>query len=85
MPRRWARMASASLDALDGPEVPATLRELPMVAALRRMWQRHYARSTETEEVEDTSAIAQPQVRNGYANIPRVNGAHRKDKCRPDV
>jgi transposase len=33
------------LDALDAPETPKGLRELPMIAALRQTWQRHYERS----------------------------------------
>jgi transposase len=34
------------LDALDAPEAPTGLRELPMLATLRQTWQRHYERST---------------------------------------
>src|ERR1700757_2929669 len=34
------------LDALDAPEAPRGLRELPMIATLRQTWQRHYERST---------------------------------------
>ena len=34
------------LDALDAPETPAGLRELPVIATLRQTWQRHYERST---------------------------------------
>src|SRR5499427_9262873 len=34
------------LDTLDALETPKGLRELPMIAALRRTWQRHYERST---------------------------------------
>src|SRR5262245_33516 len=34
------------LDALDAPEAPTGLRELPMIATLRQTWQRHYERST---------------------------------------
>ena len=33
------------LDALDAPEAPTGLRELPMIATLRQTWQRHYERS----------------------------------------
>src|SRR5213594_2264215 len=33
------------LDALDTPGVPAGLRELPHMEALRRTWQRHYERT----------------------------------------
>src|SRR5919198_1179701 len=34
------------LDALDAPETPKGLRELPIIATLRQTWQRHYERST---------------------------------------
>jgi transposase len=34
------------LDALDTSEIPQGLRELPLIAALRQTWQRHYERST---------------------------------------
>ena len=33
------------LDALDAPEAPQGLRELPLIATLRQTWQRHYART----------------------------------------
>jgi transposase len=33
------------LDALETPEAPAGLRELPRIEALRRTWQRHYERT----------------------------------------
>jgi transposase len=33
------------LDALDAPDVPEGLRQLPSIAALRQTWQRHYART----------------------------------------
>src|SRR5262249_27339346 len=34
------------LDALDAPEMPKGLRELPIIATLRQTWQRHYERTT---------------------------------------
>ena len=34
------------LDAVDAPEAPEGLRELPMIRTLRQTWQRHYERST---------------------------------------
>src|SRR5262245_63472354 len=34
------------LDALDAPETPAGLWELPIIATLRQTWQRHYERAT---------------------------------------
>ena len=36
----------ALLDALEAPETPKHLQELPMITTLRRTWQRHYDRST---------------------------------------
>src|SRR4030095_7201790 len=33
------------LDALDAPQVPTGLRELPIIATLRQTWQRHYERT----------------------------------------
>jgi len=36
----------ALLDALEAPTAPAPLRDLPMITALRRTWQRHYERAT---------------------------------------
>jgi len=35
----------ALLDALEAPAAPAHLRDLPMITALRRTWQRHYERT----------------------------------------
>ena len=35
------------LDALDTPDAPAGLRELPSIEALRQTWQRHYERTME--------------------------------------
>src|SRR5919108_1186756 len=34
------------LDAMDTPQAPRGLRELPIIATLRQTWQRHYERST---------------------------------------
>src|SRR6266853_3482463 len=34
------------LDALDAPEAPKGLRELPLITTLRQTWQRHYDRAT---------------------------------------
>src|SRR5215813_2611170 len=36
----------ALLDALEAPETPAHLRDLPVITTLRQTWQRHYDRST---------------------------------------
>ena len=40
------------LDALEGADVPAGLRELPRIATLRQTWHHHYERLT----VQTTSA-----------------------------
>ena len=39
------------LDALEAPDVPEGLRELPSIAALRRTWQRHYERTARAPAV----------------------------------
>ncbi len=47
----YAQMVGADgfhfLDALETPEAPKEARELPVVAALRRTWQRHYDRTAD--------------------------------------
>jgi transposase len=43
----------ALLDALEAPETPKHLQELPMITTLRRTWQRHYDRSTGEGEALD--------------------------------
>src|SRR2546422_2318591 len=35
------------LDALEAPEAPQEARELPVIATLRRTWQRHYDRTVD--------------------------------------
>jgi len=47
------------LDALDAPEAPRGLRELPMIATLRQTWQRHYERT----DREPAAAGASPAYR----------------------
>ena len=43
------------LDALDTPDAPEGLRELPRIAALRRTWQRHYERTAREPVVPGAS------------------------------
>src|SRR5919204_6164009 len=38
----------ALLDALEAPEVPEAVRQAPSLTTLRRVWQRHYERTTGT-------------------------------------
>jgi transposase len=42
----------ALLDALEAPAAPAHLRDLPMITALRRTWQRHYDRTPDASPGE---------------------------------
>jgi transposase len=49
------------LDALDAPEVPQAARELPVIEALRRTWQRHYERIPGEAAADGTRL--EPQVR----------------------
>jgi transposase len=46
----------ALLDALEASEVPAGVRELASVAALRHTWQRHYERLPEASPEEPAPA-----------------------------
>jgi transposase len=46
------------LDALDTPEAPEGLRELPIIATLRQTWQRHYDRSTGEASAQGHSGVS---------------------------
>src|SRR5713101_8188150 len=46
------------LDALDAPEAPKGLRELPIIATLRQTWQRHYERSTGEAPLPGSPAVS---------------------------
>src|SRR2546427_2556141 len=54
------------LDAVETPEAPAGLRELPRMEALRRTWQRHYERPA----CEPASPGAPPERRGGFQGEP---------------
>jgi transposase len=49
------------LDAVETPEAPAALRELPIIATLRQTWQRHYERRL--DETAPPSEPLAPRVR----------------------
>jgi transposase len=51
----------ALLDALEAPEVPEAVRQAPSIAVLRRVWQRHYERTTGTGATPQKRAV--PRVR----------------------
>jgi transposase len=46
------------LDAVDAPEAPEGLRELPLIRTLRQNWQRHYERSTGEAPTSGHPAVA---------------------------
>jgi transposase len=51
----------ALLDALEAPETPEPLRELPRIATLRQTWQHHYTRTVPTGPPTHTHPV--PRVR----------------------
>src|SRR5262245_64143335 len=46
------------LDALEAPETPKHLQELPLVTTLRHTWQRHYDRSAGEVPAQDPRAVS---------------------------
>jgi transposase len=51
----------ALLDALEAPDVPEAVRQAPSLTTLRRVWQRHYERTTGTGATTKKRAV--PRVR----------------------
>jgi hypothetical protein len=75
----------ALLDALEAPETPKHLQELPMITTLRRTWQRHYDRSTGEggaldhpeslfEKYQAASRLSIKRVIATYTNVSLVLG-----------
>ncbi len=62
------------LDALDAPETPEGLRELPMIATLRQTWQRHYERSTGEEPTVDHPAVSRVRFKANRELPPAAEG-----------
>jgi transposase len=70
------------LEALDAPETPAGLRELPVIATLRQTWQRHYdlnvagkscpvPKHTEKQQIPRSHGFRDPEVvRVGRTHLP---------------
>jgi transposase len=46
------------LDALEAPETPEGLRELPSIATLRQTWQRHYDQATSEGAAQGSPAVS---------------------------
>ena len=64
----------ALLDALEAPETPKHLQELPMITTLRRTWQRHYDRSTGEGGVLDHPERAGIRFKSNRALPPAAEG-----------
>src|SRR5438874_4654120 len=62
------------LDALDAPEAPESLRELPIIATLRQTWQRHYERSTGDASTPGPAAVAGIRFKPNRALPPAAEG-----------
>jgi transposase len=62
------------LDMLDAPETPKGLRELPMIAALRQTWQRHYERSTGEGPTVGQPAVARVRFKANRELPPAAEG-----------
>ena len=62
------------LDALDAPETPAGLRELPVIATLRQTWQRHYERSTGEVPTSGQAAVSRVRFKANSDLPPAAEG-----------
>jgi transposase len=62
------------LDALDAPETPAGLRELPVIATLRQTWQRHYERSTGEVPTSGHAAVSRVRFKANRDLPPAAEG-----------
>jgi transposase len=59
------------LDALEAPEAPAELRELPILETLRRTWQRHYERTPGPAAAAGTPAASRVRFKTNQ-ELPRA-------------
>src|SRR5215475_1995376 len=62
------------LDALDVPETPEGLRELPIIATLRQTWQRHYERSTGEGTPAGQPAVSRVRFKSNRDLPPAAEG-----------
>ena len=62
------------LEALDAPETPAGLRELPVIATLRQTWQRHYERSTGEGPTSGQAAVSHVRFKANRDLPPAAEG-----------
>src|SRR6266852_3831502 len=62
------------LDAVETPEAPAGLRELPHMEALRRTWQRHYERTEEAPASAEVPAVRHVRFKENRELPPAAAG-----------
>jgi transposase len=62
------------LEALDAPETPAGLRELPVIATLRQTWQRPYERSTGEVPTSGHAAVSRVRFKANRDLPPAAEG-----------
>jgi transposase len=62
------------LDALEAPETPEGLRELPSIATLRQAWQRHYDRSTGAGTAPGAPAVSPVRFKPNRELPPAAEG-----------
>jgi transposase len=67
------------LDALDSPEAPEGLRELPVIRTLRQTWQRHYERSTGEAPASGHPAVAGVRFKPNRELPPAAEGIESPD------
>jgi transposase len=64
----------ALLDALEAPETPAHLRDLPVITTLRQTWQRHYDRATSEGAAPSRPARAGVRFKRNQELPPAAEG-----------
>ena len=67
-------MASTSSTLWTPPETPEGLRELPIIATLRRTWQRHYERTTARGQRQAQPAVARVRFKANRELPPAAEG-----------
>jgi transposase len=64
----------ALLDAVEAPETPAPLRDLPVIATLRQTWQRHYDRVTGEGPAHSHPAMSSVRFKRNQELPPAAEG-----------
>jgi transposase len=64
----------ALLDALEAPETPAHLRDLPVLATLRQTWQRHYEQATDEGPAHSHPTMSRVRFKRNQELPPAAEG-----------